>query len=100
MRWRGAQDTAPQGAKQREVKMDEIEFMHEEERKMKEEKELKECQVLGGNFEDPEDAKEFVKFLEKKRWVVEYLPNVSGCDNNIEEVQEKLKELDDEFSRQ
>ena len=28
--------------------------------------ETKECQVLGGNFEDPEDAKKFVKFLEKR----------------------------------
>ena len=67
---------------------------------MKEEKEMKECKVLGGNFEDPEDGKEFVKFLEKKGWVVEYLPNVSGYDNDTEEIRRQTKELWDEFSRQ
>ena len=80
--------------------MDEIEFMHEEERKMKEEKELKECQVLGGNFEDPEDAKEFVKFLEKNGWVVEYIPNVEGNSNDPVEIQREIDGLWDEFCRQ
>jgi len=62
--------------------------------------ETKECQVLGGNFEDPEDAKNFVKFLEKKGWVVEYIPNVEGNSNDPEEIRREIDGLWDEFCRQ
>ena len=61
---------------------------------------IKECKVLGGNIEDPEEAKKFVKFLEKKGWDVEYLPNVSGYNNDSVEIRTKIDELWNEFCRQ
>ena len=80
--------------------MDENEFMHEEERKMKEWMERKESKVLSGNYESPEEAKEFTKFLEKNGWVVEYCRNVSGYNSDSEEVRRETGELWDEFCRQ
>ena len=62
--------------------------------------ETKECQVLGGNIEDPEEEKKFVKFLEKKGWVVEYIPNVEGNSNDSEEIRREIDGLWDEFCRQ
>ena len=60
----------------------------------------KECKVLSGNFESPEEAKNFVKFLEKKDWVVEYLSNVSGYNNDPAEIRTEVDELWNEFCRQ
>ena len=68
-----------------------------EEGKMEEENE---CKVLGGNFESPEDAKKFVEFLEKNGWDVEYLPNVSGYNNDPAEIRTEVDELWNEFCRQ
>ena len=62
--------------------------------------EMKECKVLSGNYESPEEAKEFVKFLEKKGWVVEYIPNVEGNSNDSEEIRREIDRLWDEFCRQ
>ena len=62
--------------------------------------ETKECKVLEGNYESPEEAKEFTKFLEKNGWVVEYCRNVSGYNSDSEEVQREVERLWDEFCRQ
>ena len=61
---------------------------------------IKECKVLGGNYESPEEAKEFTKFLEKNGWVVEYCRNVSGYNNDPVEIRTEIDELWNEFCRQ
>ena len=82
--------------------MDKIEVRHEAANIMEEGEmeENKECKVLSGNFESPEEAKNFVKFLEKKDWVVEYLSNVSGYNNDPAEIRTEVDELWNEFCRQ
>ena len=60
----------------------------------------KRCTVLGENISSPEEAKNFVKFLEKKDWVVEYCRNVSGYNNDPAEIRTEVDELWNEFCRQ
>ena len=60
----------------------------------------KECKVMSFNCESPEEAKEFVELLEKKGWVVEYCRNVSGYDNDPEDIRTEKDRLWDEFCRQ
>ena len=62
--------------------------------------ENRECKVLSGNYESPEEAKEFTKFLEKNGWVVEYCRNVSGYNNDPVEVRREVERLWNEFCRQ
>ena len=63
-------------------------------------KKEKECKVLGGNISSPEMAKNFVEFLEKNGWDVEYFPNISGCNNDSAETRTEIDELWNEFCRQ
>ena len=63
-------------------------------------KEEKSCKVLGGNISSLEEAKKFVEFLEKNGWDVEYLPNVSGYNNDPAEIRMEIDELWNNFCRQ